>query len=188
MQNKDFVEEFIKEVRSYQPHLPPSSLLDLVAYEELPFSNSGGRGDHNGKFRLSVLYSLHASFSLDDRAFVRFLLEQEIIYHSRNRGFNESIKLCAFLLFMLAQVEDISVLWQAKMTSGDTMCGLHDQLLVGAGISETIVYLQRAHEHWSEQAKKYIEEGYQFDENELAEYRHETNRYFYRKASSIEEI
>jgi hypothetical protein len=95
-------------------------------------------------------------------------------------GFSQSLKLCAFLLFTLAQVEDIQLLWQAKTTSFDTMCGLDDQLLVGAGVPITIAYLQQVQDPWSEQARAYIEEGYQFDNDALTRYRNETNKFFHK--------
>lgn len=91
MQDEEFLEDFLKEVRGHQPKLPPPFLLEMIAYEEWVFPNSNG--DRNAAFRLSVLYALHKAFSLDDRAFIRYLLEQEIIYHQRLRAFSHSIHL-----------------------------------------------------------------------------------------------
>src|SRR5947199_7179131 len=73
-------------------------------------------------------------------------------------------------------VEDIQLLWKAKTLSFDTMCGLDGQLLIGAGISVTLEYLQRAHEPWSERARKYIAEGYQYSSEQLQVYRDETQQ------------
>jgi hypothetical protein len=104
------------------------------------------------------------------------LLEQEIVYHRYNYGFSESIKVCAFMLFMLAEVEDVQLLWKAKTTSFDTMYGLNDQLLVGAGVATTLDYLRRANEHWSERACEYIEAGYPYTFDQLQRYQAETRQ------------
>jgi hypothetical protein len=111
MQDEKFIEDFLREVRTYQPGLPPPSLLELVTYKEQLFPDTEAKGDQHAAFRLSVIYRLHTSFSLDDRAFIRFLLEQEIAFHKGMWGFNWSIKWCAFLLFVLAEVEDVQLLW-----------------------------------------------------------------------------
>lgn len=175
MQERDFVEDFIREVRYDLASLSSSSLLDLVAFKE------EAEGDQHSAFRSSVLTVLSESFTFDDRTFIRFLLEQEIMYHSWTHGFSHSIKLCAFLLFTLAQVEDIELLWEAKGVSFDTVLGLEDQLLVGAGIPATIVYLQQIHEDWAENASEYIKEGYPFSDDDLKKYRRDTQRLFQEK-------
>jgi hypothetical protein len=98
MQDEEFLEDYLRQVREYQPGLPPPFLLEMVAYEEQVFLNTRQRGDHHATFRLSVLYALHKACSLDDRAFIRFLLEQEIIYTYRIWAFPHSIHLCGFFL------------------------------------------------------------------------------------------
>lgn len=184
MQDEEFVEDFLKEVRGYQPKLPPPFFLEMVVYEEWFFPTTAQRGDHHAAFRLSVLYTLHNTFSLEDRAFIRFLLEQEIIYHQRLWAFSHSIHLCSFLLFMLAEVEDVQILWKAKTTSFDTFCGLDIQLLAGAGVPRTLDYLQRVDEPWSQKACELIEQcqkGNAFDD--LDGYQKRWNTEFRRRAS-----
>ena len=139
----------------------------MVAYDELVLPDTAERGDQHKFFRLSVLYALHRAFSVDDRAFIRFLLEQEITHHQRSWGFSHSISLCGFLLFQLAEAEDVRLLWKAKTTSFDTWCGFDVQFLVGAGVPATLAYLRRAHEPWSQKAEELIEqcqEGKIFDD------------------------
>jgi hypothetical protein len=80
------------------------------------------------------------------------------------------------MLFALAEVEDVQLLWKAKTTSFDTMCGLNDQLLVGAGVAATLDYLRRANEHWSDRACEYIEAGYPYTIEQLQLYQTETRR------------
>ena len=91
----------------------------------------------------------------------------------------DSIRLCGFLLFVLAQVEDVPLLWEAKTTNFDTMCGFDIQFLVGAGISTTLAYLRAIQEEWAQDAKAYIEESQRAgDFDDLDRYRHEMQRYF----------
>ena len=156
----------------------------MVTYEEQVWPNTAQRGDCHAAFRLSVLYALHTTLSLEDRAFIRFLLEQEIIYHQMLWAFSHSLHLCGFLLFTLAEVEDVQLLWQAKTTSVDTWCGFDAQLLVGAGAPATIAYLRRAREHWSQKAGELIEQcqkGKNFDD--LDGYRKKWDAEFRRRAS-----
>jgi hypothetical protein len=170
MAYKKAVEQFIQQVRSYQPHLPPTSVREIIAC--LPTET----GDKNARFRMMVLYTLLESFSLEDRAFIRLLLEQEIEHHRYNQGFSESIKVAAFLVFVLAEVEDVQLVWKAKTTSFDTMCGLDDQLLIGAGSAVTLDYLHRANELWSEEASTYIAEMYPYTFEQLQSYQIETKQ------------
>ncbi len=184
MQDEEFIEDFLKEVRSYQPKLPPPFLLEMVAYEASTENGDKWRIDCHWAFRQSVLYALHKSFSLDDRAFIRFLLEQEIVYHRWLWAFSHTMHLCSFLLFILAEVEDVQLLWRAKKTSFDTWCGVDIQLLVGAGIPVTLAYLQRANEPWSQEARKFIEECQKGGEfGDLDEYKKGWNAEFRQRAS-----
>lgn len=184
MRDEEFLEDYLRQVRAYQPGLPPPFLREMVAYEEQVFLHTSQRGDQHAPFRLSVLYELHKAFSLEDRTFIRFLLEQEIIYAYRIWAFPHSIHFCGFLLFMMAEVEDIQLLWKAKTTSFDTWCGFDVQLLVGAGVPATLAYLRRVHEPWSQKAEELIEkcqQGKNFDD--LDGYRTKWNAEFHRRAS-----
>lgn len=150
-------EDFIREARSTQPELPPPQLLQLVAYQEVLVENTE-EDDQNAAFRVSVLKALAKNFSQDDRPLIRFLLKQEIAYHENVWGIFESIRLCGAMLFLLAQVEDVGLLWEAKTANFDTMSGFDIQLLVGAGVTQTLAYLQQIEEEWAEDARLYLEE------------------------------
>jgi hypothetical protein len=172
-------EEFVREGRSAQPGLPPPHLLQLVAHREESHLETAEEGDQQAAFRAVVLEELRRTLSPGDRSLLRFLLEQEIAYHKTAWGIFESIRLCGFLLFVLAQVEDVALLWEAKTTSFDTMCGFDTQFLVGAGVAPTLAYLQFIQEEWAQEARTYIEEGQKTgDFDDLERYRHEMQRYF----------
>lgn len=150
-------EDFVREARSAQPEFPPPQLLQLVAYQEsLPENTQVD--DQNAVFRAAVLKALSKNFSQEDRPLIRFLLEQEVAFHENSWGIFESIRLGGALLFLLAQVEDAGLLWEAKTANFDTMSGFDIQLLVGAGVTPTLAYLQQVGEQWAEDARVYLEE------------------------------
>jgi hypothetical protein len=180
-------EDFVREARSARPGLPPPHLLQLIAYQEEPLPETEEKGDQHALFRAAVLEELQNTLSSGDRALLRFLLEQEITYHKNAWGIFDSIRLCGFLLSVLAQLEDIRLLWEAKTTSFDTMCGFDIQFLVGAGVSPTLAYLQSIQEPWAQEAKTYLEEGQMSgDFDDLDRYRNEMQSYF-RQGKSFEE-
>jgi hypothetical protein len=151
-------EDFVREARSVQPELPSPQLLQLVAYQEAQLPENEEGDDQNAAFRSSVLKALSKNFSQEDRPLIRFLLEQEIVYHENAWGIFESIRFCGALLFLLAQVEDVCLLWEAKTVNFDTMCGFDVQFLVGAGVAPTLAYLQQIEEEWAGDARAYLEE------------------------------
>ncbi len=69
------------------------------------------------------------------------------------------------------------MLWEAKTTSFDTLCGLDVQFLLGAGVSTTLEYLQQIQEEWAQNAKQYIEQCGDF--GDLDRYRNEIQRHFH---------
>ncbi len=54
----------------------------------------------------------------------------------------ESIYLCGLLLYLVGDLADVPLMWKAKNIDMDTGCGFDVQFLVGAGVDETISYLQ----------------------------------------------
>ena len=151
-------EEFINEARRVSPELPAPHILQLVIYQAAKVADTDVEDDQNAQFRELVLKELQTGVTLADRPLLRFLLEQEIAYHVDAWGIFESIRLCGSLLSTLAQLEDVPLLWEAKTTSFDTMCGFDIQFLVGAGVAPTLAYLQNIQEKWAQDAREYIEE------------------------------
>ena len=84
--------------------------------------------DTNAAFRYAVLKELNLTLTDQDRPFIHYLLEQEILYHcALPGGVYESIKQCAYLLLRLGHVEDSLIIWRAKATNSDTHCGVDVQ-------------------------------------------------------------
>lgn len=87
-----------------------------------------------------LLYSyglIPKSSKLDD---IRTLLLNEL----NNQEFedNEYIKTLCIQLFILGQVEDSLLIWKAKKKNFDTFSYIDVQLLCGAGLAQTKVYLE----------------------------------------------
>jgi hypothetical protein len=54
----------------------------------------------------------------------------------------ESIYHCALLLYLVGDPADVPLMWEAKHIDMDTGCGFDGEFLVGAGLQETIRYLE----------------------------------------------
>jgi hypothetical protein len=172
-------EDFVREARRTQPGLPPPHLLQLVAYQEERLSETEEQEDGPAVFRAAVLEALQKTLSMGDRFLLRFLLEQEMACYRNHCETPDSLYLCGFLLFLLGQLEDVELLWQAKTTTFDTWCGFDIQFLVGAGVSSTLAYLHSIQKEWAEEASTYIEKCQRGgDFSDLESYRHEKQRYF----------
>jgi hypothetical protein len=134
--------DYLNDCRRYYPALPPSEVLSRVdccgAVDE-----SGVLIDTNADFREQVCELLNRDLQQADRALVRYLLEQEIgVHEPPGWGVGENIKLCAYMLYKLRNIEDCLLIWAAKTTNFDTHCGIEVQLLTGAGLNATINYLE----------------------------------------------
>lgn len=133
---------------------------------------SGESYDSNEEFRTGVIKDVCLTFHPEDRLFIRHLLEQEIAAHGGASGVNNSIVLCAGMLFELGQPDDALLIWRAKETSFDTHCELSVELLVGAGVDRTMGYWRT---QTSTEAKEFYElllkSAYAGDFTDLDEFR-----------------
>lgn len=59
-----------------------------------------------------------------------------------NDDYSENIYFCAYLLSECAQLEDVFLLWEAKYLNMDVGCMLDANYMIGAGLTETLNYLQ----------------------------------------------
>jgi len=157
--------EFVNLARHSAPDLPDASVLTLLQDEA---------------FRYSVCKELNHSVGSSDRALARYILRLDIQSHGGGDwGMSDYIRLSAFLLYKIANVEDVPLLWEAKRANFDTFCGLDIQLLVGAGVDNTLGYLRDVDDEDSLAAAKYIEDCRKTgDFNHIHKYAEEWNRYF----------
>jgi len=54
----------------------------------------------------------------------------------------EHLYWCGLLLYLIGDPADVPLMWEAKNIDMDTGCGFHAQFMVGAGVDETIRYLE----------------------------------------------
>jgi len=76
-----------------------------------------------------------------DRQAIRHLLEVETDQERRGKGQPEILRTLCGQLFSIGNVEDSLLIWQAKTSSFDSMCGLDVQFLCGAGLDATKAFL-----------------------------------------------
>ncbi|WP_145328765.1 hypothetical protein [Paenibacillus xylanexedens] len=75
------------------------------------------------------------------RESIRRLLQQEM--ENREADDHEILKLLCIMLFAIGNVEDTELIWLAKRKNQNAGSYIDVQLLCGAGIEETIVYLEK---------------------------------------------
>ena len=95
-------------------------------------------------FREALYAELRHDPSGAQRPLLRNLLHKEMRYRQERPDGDsfENLYRCAFLLYRVGDVRDVELLWQAKNVDFDTGCGFDVQFLAGAGIDETVRYLQ----------------------------------------------
>lgn len=93
---------------------------------------------------------------------LRAMLPIEVAYRSGQGAeasdggdYYNNLYTCGLLLYGVGDVTDVPAMWAAKTTDMDTGCGFDVQMLVGAGVEQTLAFL-RAHGHT--QAADYIAE------------------------------
>jgi hypothetical protein len=124
--------KFLAKILAYSPDLPPT--LDL---EKLRFTHNGKSGwndsnDLNGNFRAEIVELLFENYEAQHHALIRFLLEAEIAYCSSESTSTETLRQLTFMAFVLGEMEDIPLLYQAKFaTSFDASIGLDWELILG---------------------------------------------------------
>ncbi|MEV7289521.1 hypothetical protein AB0O01_34075 [Streptomyces sp. NPDC093252] len=99
---------------------------------------------------------------------VRTLLREHIGLERRSQGDGDTIlmKLCCVQLFQAARLDDVLLIWSAKMASWDAGCSIDIQLLCGAGLERTKAYLAGQSSPESEAALKrlvYCEDAGDFE-------------------------
>jgi hypothetical protein len=107
---------------------------------------------------------------------LRAMLAMEAAYRtgegaaaSDGGDYYDNLYACGLLLYEIGDVSDVPAMWAAKMTNMDTGAGFDVQMLVGAGVDETLTFLR---EQGHSKAATYIEgcqSGGEFDE--LADWR-----------------
>lgn len=104
----------------------------------------------------------------EDRTDIIKLLREEI-KNENNTESHECLRVLCFLLFLIGNVEDCELIWEAKMLNMDTGCMIDTVFLCGAGYKSTLSYI-KGKEKLSKM-NKFITEyiGQEFDKEEVIE-------------------
>jgi hypothetical protein len=157
--------EFVSLTRASAPELPDTTHLDQLEDEA---------------FRYAVCEELNKCVLPSDRSLARYIMRLYVTSHGGGSwGMSDDIRLCAFVLYKIANVEDVPLLWEAKTANFDTFCGLDIQMLVGAGVDQTLDYLKTLGNEHAVAAADYIKRcRVTGDFNYLDRYAEEWDRYF----------
>lgn len=171
-------QEIVQAARRAHPGLPAPTRLKQMTHSE---TIGGEIALRAAALRAAALKELQPTLVPADRALLCFILEQEMRSRMQNGGgeFFENLYWAAFLLSLVAQVEDVRLLWSAKTLDFDTGNGFDAQFLVGAGVSRTLSYLHSLQEEWAAAAWTYLEQCQQVgDFTNLEQHRQWRQTYF----------
>lgn len=124
--------DVIAEVNRCKPLLPPSPILDSIKYIHNGLEGWNESGDVNAQLREEVVSALYKDYSDDHKAIIRFLTNAEIQYCREETMMTEVLRQLSFMLYDLADMEDVPLLFETKMnTSFDSLCSVDIELLIG---------------------------------------------------------
>jgi hypothetical protein len=109
-------------------------------------------------FRQEVLREIHRNPSIDVSGLLRAILDREANCRlsAKSEEYFENLYWCAFLLWRVGDLRDVIPLWRAKNIDFDTACGFDIQFLTGAGLNQTIEYLESSTDPEAKPALEYI--------------------------------
>lgn len=112
----------------------------------------------DAEFRVGLLQEIQAAPERDSTGLLRHILQLEGAdrRNGDNEEYFENLYWCGFLLSRAGDTADVLPLWRAKNINFDTGCGFDAQMLVGAGVEETIRYLRHKGDAEANAAADYI--------------------------------
>ena len=152
--NRPSPSEFLERVRSEGGEIP----VDMIQYVEprLVPHQDWGNYDENGQYRKEVVRPLIGSVNEQDRTLILYLLKQELEAAHAEAATSEARRLFSYLLSRIGKVEDALVIWHAKESSFDGFNSVDVQFAVGAGVEETLRFLDQQQTEMASYAAKYI--------------------------------
>jgi hypothetical protein len=114
--------------------------LDATGLRALAGPNATPESD--SLTRPALVAALLSSFRPADRALVRYLTQFEIEKARAEQvgGTGDVLIACCWLLFMIGQVEDSQLIWEAKELNFDTFCYIDSVFLIPEGIEATVAF------------------------------------------------
>jgi hypothetical protein len=96
---------------------------------------------------------------------------QEIdFYDDENIASAENISFACYLLGLHGVLEDCLLIWEAENIDFDTYCGVDIQLMLFAGVKETMAYLQSSSLKTASEAHDYIKMCEKLSQTDLDTY------------------
>ncbi|MBD0404086.1 hypothetical protein [Flammeovirga sp. EKP202] len=144
------IKDFVKIIKDCHPNLPPVNILKNVDFIHNGKEDWGESDDINADFRRKVVETLFDNKKLQSRELIKYLLQAEIDYCREETLMRETLRQITFMLYMIGKVEDIPMLFEAKMdTSFDAGCGLDIELIFGRDKDKVKEYFQlNKHENY----------------------------------------
>lgn len=126
------LDAFIRIVKEFNPELPPKDILKNVDFVHNGKKDWRTSDDLNADFREKVTDFIFDSKELKSRALITYLLKAEINYCGAETMMRETLRQLTFMLYSIGEIEDIPLLFEAKMnTCFDAGCGLDIELIFG---------------------------------------------------------
>lgn len=140
----------------------PTELNDEIK-EQLRFSKvKTGAGDEwidrSSEMRRTVAKLLYGTAINTDIPLLHYMVEQEALYCAEIWGSTDTLCHLAWTIFYLGDLSSLPVLWRSKNTSFDTYAVIGSRELLGAGVEQTVTYLENANFPEKDDLLKYLRE------------------------------
>ncbi len=125
-------DEYWKSVKATYPDLPSTEVLSKVAFAHNGKEGWNDSDDLNGEFRELVVEEMFNDRNFTFPEMIRFLLREEFRFCRHVTTSTETLRQLTFMLFLLNEMHDIPLLFEAKFdTSFDAGIGLDIELIFG---------------------------------------------------------
>ncbi len=146
------MEEIIKDILSGKSKV--EDIMGNKFYED----DDGWPCDENWDARNNLAKTIGLKASKNHINIVRDLLVVELNAQENEAENDELLRYLCCLLFLAGHITDSTLIWEAKSTSFDNMCGIDIQLLCGAGLEETVDFLSKDNSEVASDALEYLKE------------------------------
>ena len=141
---------------------------------------------YTAKTRKEILQEITPEYASDDHLLLLDIFKLEMAYRYDQQpdndaeDFYENIHHCGLLLFCIAHLHDIDLMWEAKNLNMDMEDGFDIKFLLGSGVGKTIEYLNYSNDPEQEKILKYIKTCHESgDFEQLDEWKESKIKHFY---------
>ncbi len=170
--------EYWKSIKAFFPNLPPAETLAKVAFAHNGKDGWNESNDLNGEFRELVVEEMFNDRNITFPEMIRFLLREEISFCQHETLSTETLRQLTFMLFLLDEIDDIPLLFEAKFaTSFDAAIGLDIELIFGFDRDRTKSHF-RANPHPQYDIVAEIEDCERFETRNAQQFIDSLNAYY----------